>query len=52
MVCHEATRTGAVRVALQTLEALPGERFEKLAVLKAGGPLVADFEQASDEVVV
>lgn len=52
LVCHEATRTGAVRVALQTLEALPGDQFEKFVVLKEGGPLVADFERAADEVVV
>lgn len=52
MVCHEATRTGAVKVAVQTLEAIPGEQFEKVVIVKDGGPLLPDLERTADHVVV
>jgi glycosyltransferase involved in cell wall biosynthesis len=51
LVSHEATRTGAPRVALQIARSLRDSDREVVSVLRAGGPLARDFERASDRTV-
>jgi glycosyltransferase involved in cell wall biosynthesis len=50
VVTHEATRTGAPKVALELLRALEAQGAETVAVLRWGGPLTADFVGAADHV--
>jgi glycosyltransferase involved in cell wall biosynthesis len=52
LVSHEASRTGAVRIALQTLEALSAIEVERVAVIKHAGPLVEEFQRVADAVIV
>lgn len=51
MVSHDATRTGAPRVALAVLRALRGEGIEVTSVLRAGGVLAGEFEAMADRCV-
>ncbi|HMG43702.1 MAG TPA: glycosyltransferase [Acidimicrobiales bacterium] len=48
VVSHEATLTGAPRVAVEVVRALGGEDRTVVAVLRAGGPLTPAFEAAAD----
>jgi len=43
VVSHEATRTGAPRVAIQVVEALRAHGYEVVVVLRARGPLAPEF---------
>ena len=52
LVSHDATRTGAPRVAIEILRSwtcFPGHRH---AVLKGGGPLLAEFQASSDHLTM
>lgn len=51
VVSHEATRTGAPRVAVEVVEALKAAGYEVVVVLRAGGPLSAEFAAHADRVV-
>lgn len=51
VVTHEATRTGAPKVALQLVEALRAAGWETVAVLRWRGPLRPDFHEVADSVV-
>jgi glycosyltransferase involved in cell wall biosynthesis len=48
VVSHEATLTGAPRVAVEVVRALTGEDRTVVAVLRAGGPLTPAFDDAAD----
>lgn len=52
VVSHEASRTGAPKVALDVLTALRDEPYRRIAVLRWGGPLAGDFRQRADGVVL
>lgn len=52
VVSHEASRTGAPKVALDVLTALRDEPYRRIAVLRWGGPLARDFRQRADGVVL
>jgi glycosyltransferase involved in cell wall biosynthesis len=52
LVSHDATRTGAPRVAIEILRSwtsLPGHRH---VILKGGGPLLAEFKAWSDHLTM
>lgn len=52
LVSHDATRTGAPRVAIEILRSwtsFPGHRH---AILKSGGPLLAEFKAWSDHLTM
>jgi glycosyltransferase involved in cell wall biosynthesis len=51
VVTHEASRTGAPKVALDLLDALQGGGWRTVAVLRWGGPLEADFTAAADRTL-
>ncbi len=50
VVSHEASLTGAPRVAVDILRATAGQVDERLAVVRWPGPLVGDFASAADRV--
>ena len=52
VVSHEATLTGAPRVAVEVVRALGGDGADPtvVAVLRAGGPLLPAFGEAADAV--
>jgi glycosyltransferase involved in cell wall biosynthesis len=52
LVSHEASRTGAVRVALDILRGIPTTAFEKVAVIKLDGPLTGEFRDIADRVIL
>jgi glycosyltransferase involved in cell wall biosynthesis len=52
LVSHDATRTGAPRVAIEILGSWRALPMRRSTILKAGGPLVNEFRRCSDEVVV
>jgi glycosyltransferase involved in cell wall biosynthesis len=51
LVSHEASRTGAPRVAMNVARALSHSGYEVVTVLRIGGPLAPEFEAASHRVV-
>jgi glycosyltransferase involved in cell wall biosynthesis len=48
IVSHEASRTGAPRVAVEIVEALAGLPVERVAVVRWHGPLTTDFRHSAD----
>lgn len=48
VVSHEATRTGAPRVALDLLGAFAGAGWETVCALRWGGPLEGEFRSGAD----
>jgi glycosyltransferase involved in cell wall biosynthesis len=52
VVSHEASRTGAPRVALDVVNSLPSERWERFVVLRWAGPLAPEFEATSDRLIL
>ncbi len=52
LVSHEATRTGAPKVAVRVAESLGASGYRVTTLLRSGGPLRPDFESASAHVVV
>ncbi|MGQ0802737.1 MAG: glycosyltransferase [Actinomycetota bacterium] len=50
VVSHEATRTGAPKVAVEAVRALHYHGFEVVALLRAGGPLTVEFRSAADRL--
>lgn len=52
LVSHEATRTGAPRIALEILEALrEAPNLERVTLLRGGGPLTREFAARSDLLI-
>jgi hypothetical protein len=52
VVSHEASRTGAPRVAIQVLEALDGNVWDRRVVLRWDGPLRPEFAATGAKVIV
>lgn len=50
-MCHEASRTGAPRVAIDILDALDERVWDRWTVLRWGGPLVKDVRATGSRVV-
>ena len=50
VVTHEASRTGAPRMALRVLRALQDVAEERIVVVRWPGPLVPEFRSASDRL--
>lgn len=50
VVSHEATITGAPRVAVEVVRALRSDHRDVVCVLRAGGPLTPEFVAAADQV--
>jgi glycosyltransferase involved in cell wall biosynthesis len=48
VVTHDATRTGAPRVAIEVQQALRDDGAEVISVLRAGGAMAGDFTAAAD----
>ena len=51
MVSHEASRTGAPRVAIEVIEALAESKWDRRVVLRWPGPLRAEFAATGATVV-
>jgi len=52
VVSHDATRTGAPRVAVEILRSLGSADSEVVSVLRAGGPMAEEFALNADRSVV
>jgi glycosyltransferase involved in cell wall biosynthesis len=48
VVSHDATRTGAPRVAVEIQRSLRGDGTEVVGILRAGGPLAGELAAAAD----
>ena len=51
VVSHDATRTGAPRVALEVVRSLRGTGTEVVSVLRAGGPMADEFAVDADRSI-
>lgn len=52
VVSHEGSRTGAPRVALAVLEALPDAEWDRRVIVRWPGPLVAEFQATGARVAL